>query len=244
MQEKQTIIYYITGESIQLVKDSPFLERLKNKNLDCLYMIDPVDEYLVQKLKKYKGCKLVCVNKDNFTIEGDDDAQDPEIFNGVCNYIKSILGDRIKDVKLSDKLVDTPCCLVVPIWGWTSNMQRINKAQILSNYDIPMSQLTKMTLEINPKNGIILSLKAQVKIKNDDKNIQDLVWLMYDTALIDSGFPLENPHYFTRRIHHLINYGITNSAEEKDVEDMKNIMKECISKGDVISLEEQEEQVD
>ena len=114
-------------------------------------MVEPVDEYLLPEFKEYKGYKLLSVFKDNFKIEGDKkDEKDEKELEDVCLFIKANLGESIKDVKITDKLIDTPCCLVIPIWGWTANMQRINNAQVLSNYDVPMKELSKMTLEINP----------------------------------------------------------------------------------------------
>ena len=211
MQENQTIIYHITGQSIDLVKNSPFLEKLKKNNIECLYMTEPVDEYLLSVLKEYKGHKLISVFKDNFKIEGEENKTDDKKIQNVYGFIKHTLGDKIKDVKISNKLVDTPCCLVIPIWGWSANMQRINNAQVLSNYDIPMKELSKMTLEINVNSPIIESLKQFVEAKNTESHVIDLVWLLYDTALIDAGYPLDNPHQFTKRIHHLVNFNMNEN---------------------------------
>jgi len=231
MQKGQTIIYHITGQNIDLVKDSPFLEKLKEKNIECLYMVEPVDEYILPEFKEYKGHKLLSVFKDNFKIEGDEkDEKDEKELANVCAFIKAKLGESIKDVKITDKLIDTPCCLVIPIWGWTANMQRINNAQVLSNYDVPMKQLSKMSLEINPSNPIIQSLKVHVKNKNDNPEIVDLVWLLYDSALIDAGYPLEKPHQFTRRIHHLVSFGIKESNEKTENDDLLKMGEEILRK--------------
>ena len=118
---------------------------------------------------------------------------------------------------------------VIPIWGWSANMQRINNAQVLSNYDIPMKELSKMTLEINDKSPIIESLKQFVEAKNKEPHVIDLVWLLYDTALIDSGYPLDSPHQFTRRIHHLVNFSMHEVNEDSKNSELLKLGKKILN---------------
>ena len=131
---------------------------------------------------------------------------------------------------------------------WTANMQRINNAQVLSNYDIPMKQLSKMSLEINPSNRIIQSLKIHVKNNNDGPKVTNLVWILYSTALIDAGYPLEKPHQFTRRIHSLVSFGIEQKTENTELlkieEEILRKDREKIAVKKIVDVMDDMEEVD
>merc|ERR1711975_86751 len=136
MKEGQKQIYFITGENKAVVAASPFLERLKKKGLEVLYMIDPIDEYAVQQLKEYDGKKLVCATKEGLKLEETDDEKKAfeeakAATEGLCKLMKEVLDDKVEKVVVSNRIVDSPCVLVTGEYGWSANMERIMKAQAL-----------------------------------------------------------------------------------------------------------------
>merc|ERR1712188_338864 len=138
MKEGQNNIYYITGENKQQVENSPFLERLKKKNFEVLYMVDPIDEYAVQQLKEYDGKKLVAVTKEGLDLEKTEDEkkefeEKKAAREALCKLIKEVLGDKAEKVVVTDRLTSSPCCLVTGEYGWSANMERIMKAQALKD---------------------------------------------------------------------------------------------------------------
>merc|ERR1712242_146013 len=132
MQADQKAIYYITGESKAAVEASPFLEALKKRDLEVLYLVDPIDEYAVQQLREYDGKKLMCVTKEGLDLGLTEDEKkqqedDKASFEGLCKKMKEILGDKVEKVIVSDRMVESPCSLVTGEYGWSANMERIMK---------------------------------------------------------------------------------------------------------------------
>jgi len=213
MGEKQTSIYYITGESKEAVEESPFLEQLKKRNLEVLYMTDPIDEYAVQQLKEFEGKKLVCATKEGLDLELSEDekkaAEDQKAqFSGLTAKMKEILGDKVEKVLISQRVVSSPCCLVTGEFGWTANMERIMKAQALRDNSMTSFMVSKKTLEINPNHAIIVKLNEKLTENANDPTVKDLVWLLFDTSILSSGFSLDKPAVFANRIHKLIKLGL------------------------------------
>jgi molecular chaperone HtpG len=213
MQENQKSIYYITGESKEAVEESPFIEQLKKRNLEVLFMCDPIDEYAVQQLKEYDGKKLVCATKEGLELDMTDEEKKAEeeqktAFEGLIAKMKEILGDKVEKVQLSQRIVSSPCCLVTGEYGWTANMERIMKAQALRDNSMTGFMVSKKTLELNPNHPIIAKLKEKLDENAGDTTVKDLVWLLFDTAILSSGFSLEKPAAFSSRIHRLIKLGL------------------------------------
>jgi len=246
MDDKQPGIYYVTGESKRSVETSPFLERLKKKGYEVIYMVDPIDEYCVQQLKEYEGKKLISATKEGLKFDEDDDEKKAfeEAKNkteGLCKLFKEVLDDKVEKVVISNRLADSPCCLVTGEYGWSANMERIMKAQALRDASQSAYMTSKKTMEINPTNSIINALREKADADQSDKTVRDLIWLLFDTSLLTCGFSLEEPATFSARIHRLVKLGL--SIDDDENEEMNDIEELPLAEGE----EEEEsamEQVD
>merc|ERR1711966_637394 len=185
-------------ETQKQVETSPFIERCKKRNYEVLFMVDPIDEYCVQQLKEYDGKKLLSVTKEGLKFEETEEEKKAfeEIkadFEPLCKLMKEILGDKTEKVVVSERVTESPCCLVTGEYGWTANMERIMRAQALRDNSMSSYMASKKTMEINPKHSIMKELKAKAAADKGDKTVKDLVHLLFETSLLTSGFTLEEP---------------------------------------------------
>merc|ERR1712218_378257 len=226
MKENQKDIYYITGESKEVVSASAFVERLKKRGLECLYMTEPIDEYVLQQLKEFDGKNLVSVTKEGLELPEDEEEKkkkeaDKAKFEPLCKVMKDILDKKVEKVVVSQRLVSSPCCIVTSQYGWTANMERIMKAQALRDNSSMGYMAAKKHFELNPDHSIIKELKNKADTNKNDKSVKDLVMLLYETSILASGFSLEDPTTFSQRIHRMIELGLgIDDSTEDPIEEL------------------------
>jgi len=223
MKENQKDIYYITGESKEVVGTSSFVERLKKRGLEVIYMTEPIDEYVVQQLKEFDGKNLVSVTKEGLELPEDEEEKkkreaDKEKFEPLCKVMKDILDKKVEKVVVSSRLVSSPCCIVTSQYGWTANMERIMKAQALRDTSTMGYMAAKKHLEINPDHSIIENLRQRAEADKNDKSVKDLVLLLFETALLSSGFSLEDPAVHAKRIHRMIKLGLGIDEDDSEID--------------------------
>merc|ERR1711998_558041 len=231
------------SEAKKAVETSPFLEKLKKKGMEVLYMVDPVDEYAVQQLKEYEGKKLICATKEGLDLVEDEEEkkkfeEEKAATEGLCKLIKEVLDDKVEKVVVSNRLDQAPCVLVTGEFGWSANMERIMKAQALRDSSSSAYMMSKKTLEVNPTNAIIGALRDKVAADQSDRSLKDVIWMLYDTSLLTSGFSLDEPTVFANRLHRLIVAGL--SIEDAD-EDEDDNLPELEESNDVVEPSEMEE---
>ncbi|CAB3255115.1 unnamed protein product [Arctia plantaginis] len=235
MKENQKHIYYITGENRDQVANSSFVERVKKRGYEVVYMTEPIDEYVVQQMREYDGNSLVSVTKEGLELPEDEEEtkkreEDKVKFEGLCKVMKNILDNKVEKVVVSNRLVESPCCIVTAQYGWTANMERIMKAQALRDTSTMGYMAAKKHLEINPDHSIVETLRQKSEADKNDKAVKDLVILLYETALLSSGFALDEPQVHASRIYRMIKLGLGIDEDEP-------IQVEETSAGDVPPLE-------
>merc|ERR1712048_360907 len=219
MKDGQKDIYYITGESVDIVKNSAFVERVTKRGFEVLYMCEPIDEYCVQQLREFDGKNLVSVTKEGLELPEDEEEkkkfeETKAKFSSLCDTMKNILDKKVEKVVVSNRMVSSPCCIVTSQYGWSANMERIMKAQALKDTSTMGYMAAKKHLEINPDHSIVEQLKKKVDAERNDKSVRDLVLLLFETALLSSGFALEDPAVHSQRIHRMIKLGLGIDEED------------------------------
>merc|ERR1711950_97950 len=227
MKENQKDIYYITGESKEVVAASAFVERLKKRGFEVVYMTEPIDEYVVQQLKEFDGKNLVSVTKEGLELPEDEEEkkkreEDKTRYETLCKVMKDILDKKVEKAVVSNRLVNSPCCIVTSQYGWTANMERIMKAQALRDTSTMGYMAAKKHLEINPDHSIVENLRQRAEADKHGKSVKDLVLLLFETALLSSGFSLEDPAVHAKRIHRMIKLGL-GIDEEDDAADAGDV---------------------
>merc|ERR1711972_491734 len=218
-KDGQKDIYYITGESVEIVKNSAFVERVTKRGFEVLYMCEPIDEYCVQQLREFDGKTLVSVTKEGLELPEDEEEkkkfeETKTKFASLCETMKNILDKKVEKVVVSNRMVSSPCCIVTSQYGWSANMERIMKAQALKDTSTMGYMAAKKHLEINPDHSIVNTLREKAEADKNDRAVKDLVMLLFETSLLSSGFNLEDPMVHAVRIHRMIKLGLGIDEED------------------------------
>ena len=225
MKEGQKDIYYIQGENINTIKNSPFLENFDKNDIEVILFTDAIDVYILNNLKEYEGKNLVCVSKDGLELPlSEDEEKDWKgkvgEWGDVCKHASDVLGDRVEKVVLSQKLFDSPCCISTGQYGHTAYAERIFKAQTMADKSSHQHMNSQKTMEINPDNSIIKELKKKYDADKGDKTFGDILHLLYETGLLVSGFDLDEPDKYANRLNRMITMGLGLADEDEEEDDL------------------------
>merc|ERR1712000_190933 len=237
MKEVQNDIYYITGESKEAVANSAFVERVKARGFEVLYLVDPIDEYMINQVKEYDGKKLVSVTKEGLELPVDEEEkkafeEKKAKYEDLCKIMKDILDKKVEKVSVSNRLVSSPCCIVTAQYGWSANMERIMKAQALRDSNVMGYMAAKKQLEINPDHSIVQALRTKAEADKNDKSVKDLVNLLFETSLMSSGFSLEEPSTHASRIYRMIKLGLGVEDDEEEAAETVDMLESVPATGE------------
>merc|ERR1719198_663897 len=211
MHEWQKEIYYLAGMSTEEVSKSPFLEAARKKNVEVLYLTDPVDEYVFQHVSEFEGVKLQSLSKEGIKFGDEDEATlkrrnkaYKESFKGLTKYLKDQLAGKVSKVVVSQRVVNTPAVIVTSQFGHTANMERVMRAQTMANGDNIRSMSASKVLELNPRHPIVANLRDKADADPEDEATKDAALLVYDIALLSSGFMQDDMDDFTQRMYRTV----------------------------------------
>ncbi|KAK6918744.1 Histidine kinase/HSP90-like ATPase, partial [Dillenia turbinata] len=207
MKPEQKDIYYIAADSVTSARNTPFLERLLEKDFEVLFLVDPIDEIAIQNLKSYKEKNFVDISKEDLDLGDKNEEKEEEMkqeFGAACDWIKKRLGDKVAGVQISNRLSSSPCVLVSGKFGWSANMERLMKSQTVGDTSSLEFMRGRRVFEINPEHPIIKNLNVAQRSNPDDEDALRAIDLLYDTALISSGFTPENPAQLGGKIYEMI----------------------------------------
>lgn len=212
MKPEQKDIYFIASDSIKSAKNTPFLEKLLGEDFEVLFLVDPIDEVAIQNLKSYKEKNFVDISKEDLDLGNKNEEKEREMkqeFGQACDWIKKRLGDKVASVQISNRLKTSPCVLVSGKFGWSANMERLMKAQSMGDPSSLEFMRSRRVFEINPEHPIIKDLNIAYKACPDDPEAQRTIDLLYDTALMSSGFTPENPAELGGKIYEMMGMAIS-----------------------------------
>jgi heat shock protein beta len=245
MKPKQDVIYYLAGEEKETLRMSPLIQKLIEKDIDVLLLDDPIDEFCVQNLGEYEKKKLKNVARGDIKFFDDDEAEKSrerkvkEAFQPLIDWWKKKLGNDIEKVVVSNRLTDTPCIVVSSDFGQTANMERIQKAQAFSNSDRGQQNMLggRKVLEINTSHPAIKELLRRIKENSDvQEETNDVAELLYESALLASGYNVEDTNDFSERMDRVIKQSLNLDRNEKS--ELPNVIAD--EKDDPELLGEQE----
>lgn len=206
-KEGQTSMYFLAADSKGAAEASPYVEQLTSKGFEVLYLTEPIDEIAMANLGEFEGMQLVDVTKEDLSLgETEEDKKALEdmavSLQPLTDYMKSVLGEKIEKVTVTNRLTDTPAVVVASKFGWSANMERIMKAQALGDSQAAEYMKGRRSLEINPNHPIIKHLAEKVSLESSE--VKDQIALLYDAALLTGGYPIESPKAFADRIYNIM----------------------------------------
>tara|TARA_B100001758_G_scaffold29470_1_gene20852 strand:- start:6012 stop:8147 length:2136 start_codon:yes stop_codon:yes gene_type:complete len=240
MNENQKHIYYIAGDNMDILKTSPFLDRFKKNGLDVLFMTDPVDEYMCQRLMQYKECTLTCITKGDIELPNTTDAdkelikKQKEEYKSLCDYIKRLY-TTFSEVKITNKVSELPCIVSSPENGFSANMEKIIKSQTLGQTDSSNAMLNKRVLEINPLHPIIKKIK-NINDTEEYNSLRDLLDLVINSALLYSGYQIIKPVDFSKKVLNVVMLGMDINDDEEEVEEDTTTSKDPFNNVETIDM--------
>lgn len=222
MKENQNCIYYITGDSKKKLESSPFIEEAKRRGYEVLFMTEPIDEYVMQQVRDFEDKKFACLTKEGVKFEESEEEkkkfeEEKAAFEKLTSQMKEMLGEKVEKVQISERLATSPCILVTSEFGWSAHMEQIMRNQALRDSSMAQYMMSKKTMEINPHHSIVKELRRRIELDESDKAVKDLVYLLYDTSLLTSGFALDDPTGYAERIYRMVKLGL--SLDDADAEE-------------------------
>lgn len=252
MKDWQKNIYYIAAENADAAKKSPMLEVCQKKGLEVIYLTDPIDEYAIQNLTEFDGKRLQSVTKEGLQFGDEDETKAEkrmeiykEKLSDLTSFLATTYGDKVEKVVVSNRIETSPVVLVTSQYGYSANMERIMRNQAFADPKRSQFLLSKKTMELNPRHPIITKLAANVENDAEDEDAKNLAWLLYDTAVLSSGFTMEDTGAFAGRMYALMQKGL--DLESLDLDDEVQVPDEPEEEEedeDDVDLEEEEEDED
>jgi len=228
MKDWQKDIYFIAAESQEVALESPFLEPFTNKDLEVILFTDPIDEYALQNLPEYDGYSLQSITKEDlkFGDEEEADKKRTEIYKDkfvtLSDWLEDTYGDKIDKVTVTSRSFQVPAMLVTSKYGHSANMERIIRAQAFNDPAKQGYMASRKTMEINPRHPIVIKLLdlAGDDAEQDKQGVRDLAWALYDAALLNSGFSMDDSKGFAERMFRLMqaNLGLDSLELEAPLE--------------------------
>merc|ERR1711884_76426 len=237
MQESQESIYYMSGDSLEIMQKAPALQIFKKKDLEVLMLDDHLDEPCLQKLSDYEGKKFVSIQKADVKLDETEEEKKrfsrlKDMYKPLTDWWKDTLTDftekgamkdagvKIEKVEVSKRLTESPVVVVTSQFGYSAQQEKVMKAQAFQNKDQLSMMSGRKTLEINPNHPVIVDLLAKIKANKDDDSAMDTASVLFQTALIESGYELADPSALVNRVYRLMSkeLGVDPDAPLKEVE--------------------------
>jgi heat shock protein beta len=209
MKEDQNKIFFATGESVAQIEMCPAMEKFIKADLEVIYMDEAIDEYTSQHVHEFDGIEPQNIVRESLSLpESKDFKEKKSNFKDLVDWFKKVFGSAVHTVAVSQRLVTSPAMLAVSEYGWTGNMERIMKAQALNDQKTASYNAPKKIFEFNPYHPIIKEIETKRQANAEDAELKELAHLLYDSALVTSGFSMENADGFAKRVHRYVALGL------------------------------------
>merc|ERR1711977_635671 len=237
MAESQESIYYMSGDSLDTMNKAPSLQVFKKKDLEVLMLTDHLDEPCIQKLADYEGKKFVSIQKADVKMDESEDEKKrfsklKDMYKPLTDWWKDTLteltekgamkdaGVKVEKVEISKRLTESPVVVVTSQFGYSAQQEKIMKAQAFQNKDQLSMMSGRKTLEVNPNHPVIVDLLAKIKADKEDTSAKDSASVLFQTAMIESGYEIADPSALVSRVYRLMSkeLGVDPDAPLKEVE--------------------------